>query len=143
MKKGKWSPILEMMFAYLAISKILYWINNISQIAQSDFDNIGQLVLNRLLTQDATLILCVVFFYVLDKLEIKLILKYLISYVVFLTIVSSNIWLVDRFLIADQGSLLTQFTFMGFFINFTVMYVIIATIMCLKDYLKNKEKEIS
>ena len=143
MKKGKWSPILEMLFAYLAVSKILYWINNISQIAQSDFDNAGQLVLNRLMSQDLALILCVIFFYFLDRLEIKLILKYLISYVIFITIVSSNIWLVDRFLIAEQGSLLAQFTFMGFFINFTVIYVIIAIIMCIKDYLKNKEKEIS
>ena len=65
--KKSWSPIKEMLFTYLAISKIIYWINTVSAMNQSDIGGLGEAVLTRLLYQDVILIVSVIFFYFLDK----------------------------------------------------------------------------
>ena len=68
----KWSSIKEILFAYLAINKIIYWINFITDLNQSELRNMREAVLMRLLTWDLQLILGVIAFFYLDKLiELK------------------------------------------------------------------------
>ena len=69
-KKRNWSSLKEMLFAYLAISKILYWISIIP--AASDFAGVAYAMLERLLQRDIVLIIVIVFMYYFEK---KVILK--------------------------------------------------------------------
>ena len=65
--KKSWSPIKEMLFTYLAITKVMYWMNTIMVLEQRGLSSVSQAVMNRLLNQDAILIVSVIAFYYLDK----------------------------------------------------------------------------
>jgi len=66
-KKVNWMPVKEMLFTYLAISKILYWFNTITILGQSDLGRVWVAVMERLLSQDILIILGVIFFFFLNK----------------------------------------------------------------------------
>ena len=70
MQKKKWAPIKKMLFTYLAISKIVYWIDIIS--AADNLEGVVQVVSQRLINRDIVVILLIIFTYFL---EAKLIWK--------------------------------------------------------------------
>ena len=61
MKKINWTPIKEMLFTYLAINKIMYWIDVI--FSADGFYGVGMAVTERLLQRDIVLISLIIFMY--------------------------------------------------------------------------------
>ena len=132
-----------MLFSYLAVSKMVYWINLIT----SDYEEVWRLVWQRFLAQDVLIIVVIVFIHFFEH---KLVLKqkkwnsvladtitaiggYVIFFVValiYVMIVNSlpptpaNIWLI-----------ITS----GFMINLTVIYFIIFVALTMKERFKKKE----
>ena len=141
-KKWVWSPIKEILFTYLAISKILYWFNTIIAMNQSDLESVGVAVLNRLLYQDILLISGVILFFFLDKhihrkrSKSRKILEHILFYgvgYVALMAVTLIYFLVMRLVFGpfeiDWGSLF-GYTF--------VAYIVVAIVLNIKDYFKAK-----
>ena len=154
MKKGKWSPIKEMLFIYLAISKIMYWFNTIIGMNQNDLEGVGQAVLMRLLNQDLILIIGVVaFFFLNQQLELKkskystvleYVLFYAIGYVILLGIVFIYNVIMNLLFSAQDFSLAVFVrAFISVLPNFTLSYLAVAVALEIKLYFKKKGKELS
>jgi len=147
MKKKKWSTTKEMLFLYLAISKIFYWFNTIMQFSTDGFSSVGPHLFGRLLTQDLLIIFSILFFYYLDKFKIKELTKYFIAYVVFLAVVFAQIFILTQLFgpvqLEDSGmsGFLVSVGYLGFFIYFTLGFVTIAIVLGIKEYLKTQAKE--
>ena len=152
MKTKKWSTIKEMLFIYLAISKMFYWFQTIMHTTLDGFEaNIGQVLLNRLLQQDFFIISSILVFFVIDRFKFKTVTKYAIHYVVFLGIVFLYIGLMGHFFGPVQldegmgdgglGGFLAGIGYLGFFVYFTIGFIALAIALNVKDYFKKKSKE--
>ncbi|MCL2234958.1 MAG: hypothetical protein FWB98_00765 [Defluviitaleaceae bacterium] len=90
MKKRDKLPFKELLFTYLAITKIMYWMDLVMGVGGEGFDFIGaaQAFVVRLLERDILLVLGIIAFYWLDKMLEKKKSKHgkLMEYVVFYAI---------------------------------------------------------
>lgn len=141
MKKERFLPIKEMLFSYLAISKILYWSNTIAAIDQRDLGGVGDAVLTRLLDRDLMLISIVILFYFLEKLIFKKyrdsgILKHIVLYaagfVGMIGLFYFYTWIVSWFVVVEFPNLGAM---LG---NSIVWYVVIIIALNVKQYFKSK-----
>ena len=144
-KKRKGQSIKEMLFTYLAISKILYWIGIISE--GHDFEGIWRVVSQRLLEQDIVLILVVVFIHFSEKKFVLIQKKWrgILAQIVF--IVSSYfmfiiIMLAYEVIISLIFSM--PFNIVAFLLsadmrNWTIIFFIIAFALISKENFKKKE----
>jgi len=151
MKKGKLSPVKEILFTYLAISKILYWFNTIVAMNYSDLENVGQAVIMRLLNQDLLLIIGVAACYFLnERIEARkskhsnilgYALFYAIGYVVLIGI-AFFYNLILLLIFAAQYFDLNAFVrgFISFMPSFTLGYLAVATALEIKLYFKKKNE---
>ena len=124
---------------YLAISKILYWVNTIGEIAQSDFDGVGMRVLSRALGREIPIILVVTCIILIDVMKGKLLIKIVIGYV------------------ASLGAILLYYSFLGLLwqtppgladyinqiVGFTIQYAIVSVALTIKYYFKEKAEELA
>ena len=147
-KNKTWSTAKEILFLYLATSKILYWFNTIMQTTLDGFDaNIIELVLNRFFQQDMLIILAIIAFLVIEKITKKIILQYIILYVFLLSAAFLQIWLVQHFVgpiqMFDGGvaGILISIGYLGFFIYFTAGFAAIAIALIIKDRFKSAGKK--
>ena len=143
MKKINWLAIKAMLFTYLAISKMVYWINLIF----ADYEEVWHLVLQRFLTQDLLIIVVIVFIhyfehkFVLKQKKWNSVLADIITaiggYVIFFVVVliyaliveslpptPANVWLIIS---------------SDFMINLTAVYFIIFVALTMKERFKKKE----
>ena len=142
-KKGKWSPLKEMLFTYLAITKVLYWFNTFMAMNLTDIGEVGRAVLMRLLNQDMMIILFIVVMFFIERRFITIenaqnkipvrIAEYAIGYMVLVGAYIFGFWIMN--FIADF-----QIDW-GVFIGYSLAgYVVVAVVMSINDYYKNKEK---
>jgi len=140
-KKVNWMPVKEMLFTYLAISKILYWFSTITALGQEDLGRVWLAVLERFLSQDILIILGVIFFFFLDKYiqkkrsirskSLENFLFYGIGGIVLLS-VSLIYALVMSLFFAWQIDI-------GWFISsMLAAYIVVTIVLNLKDYFKSK-----
>ena len=143
-KKDKWLSIKEVLFVYLALSKIIYWVETVLAMEQSDFGGIGTAVLMRLLNRDLLLILSVIFFLLLDKfIEKKLkggnlwknVLLYAVGFVGMIGLTYAYMWIMSWFFVVNIPSLVTLAS------NLFVGYIAAMVALNVKYYFKAKEKE--
>jgi len=142
--KSKWSPLKEILFTYLAISKVMYWFNTITYMNQQDFGNIWEAVLMRLLNHDLIIIIGVVIFYFLDKLVVfkktkknkilEHIIYYAIGYVIIVGI--TFIYIQITMLIFE----FTVYSWSGYIIYGTIGYIAVVVVLNIKHYSKEKLK---
>ena len=145
MKKENWSSIKEMVFAYLAISKMLYWISIIPTV--NNLQGMGRVVLERLLERDFVLITFIVGIHFFEK---KFILQQdrwrgvsgqimlaISGYGMFTIILLTFIWGVGLILSTpvNMGELLSG----PYMRNMTMIYFIIFGAMTVKEHFKKKE----
>jgi len=144
-KKEKQSAIWGMLFTYLVVSKVIYYYNiTTNALFQSGFRVMVEAVLERLLTQDILIILLMLLTLYTEKLVTLQILKY--NKVVNQAIVH----IIDYLLYI--GVLAIYFGAMNFvfgffqdmfrlevFIYFSVLYLVIVTVVEIKKHLKKKE----
>ena len=145
MKKRNWTPIKEMLFAYLAINKMLYWINIIP--AASDFGGVTHVILERLIQRDIVLILVIVFIYFFEE---KVILKQnrwngflgqimlaVGGYGMFSIVMVTYLWVLNLILSTpvNMGTILTS----PFMLEQTIIFFIIMAVLIVKEHFKKKE----
>ena len=145
MKKKKWSTVKEMLFLYLAISKMFYWFTTVVQLEAGGFDRLGQVLFNRLLERDLLIIFAILFFFFIERFQFKPIVNHAISYVTLLAVVFIQIWAINHFLgpvsfeTAGAAAFLVGIGYLGFFVYFTIGFFTIAIAMSIKEHL-NKMK---
>ena len=143
-KKKKWLPVKEILFYYLAASKVLYWV----EIAASLELNVFNVVLNRLLNRDIVLISSIVWVYVLEKLldkintkdskvanPLKHVVLYVFGYIGLIALYYIYVLALSLFLEINFMPLAT------FASEVLSGYILIVVALSLKDYFKNKEKK--
>jgi len=140
--KNKWSTFKEMLFTYLAVTKILYWFNTIVALHQDDLESVGRAVLMRLVSQDILIIVIVILLYFLEKhialkksrysKFLESVVMYLIGYVVLVSIYYVN-YLAMRQIMED-----VHIYWGEFFIYSFGGYIVIFIVLNIKEYLKPK-----
>ena len=148
-KQGKWATLFDMLFMFLAISKIMYWFNTIFAAAQSGFGSIAEVIVVRLLNQDIMIITGVLIFFGLEKIidmqKIKLnktiynVLFYVIGYILLMATNILYIWII-RFITAEPFRWQEIITFLQYSL---IWYLLIIVILNVKQYLKEKEKKMA
>jgi len=144
-KKEKRSAIFGMLFTYLAISKAIYYYNlTTNTLFQGGFQNMVEVVLERLLTQDILIILLLLLTLYTEKLVTLQILKY--NKTVHQTIVHIIDYLLYIGVLAIYfGAMNFAFGFfpnmfrLEVFIYFSVLYLVIVAVVEIKKYFKKKE----
>ena len=149
MKKTKSRAIKEMLFTYLAISKIFYWYNTINALSLSDAGRVGEAVLGRFLEQDFLIIASIVVFFYLERMITfrkskyskvwENILFYGVSYVILIGMIIGYNVALNLIL---TGTAVFPRNWGAFFGNTFVLYAMIMSILNFKEYLKRKEKAI-
>ena len=144
-KKRNWSSIKEMLFTYLAITKIMYWLNTITAMEQGDLGSAGEAVLMRLMNQDIILIVSVIFFYFLDKrVQLKkskyskvleYIVFYVIGFVALMGIMFIYSWIMSWFFGPIQID-----SWGGLIGGYVLGYLVIVVVLNIKYYFKIKTK---
>ena len=138
----KWSFAKEMLFTYLAINKILYWYGYVASLSQNNLSNVGQAILQRILSQDLIIIISLVFFYYFDKFlatkKSKLsdfrenVISYTVGYVVLMSFMILYTILIH--LIMQE-----PIDYWGILILYgTGGYITVAVVLYLKNYFKKK-----
>ena len=151
MTKGKWSPIKEILFTYLAINKIMYWFYTVTAINQDGLRNVGQVVLMRLLNQDLLIILSVTGFYFFNKLlalkksKYSSILEYVIFYVIGYVVLMGFVFIYSLtmgLIFAPQNFAWTVFVsdFISFLPTITLSYLVVAVALEIKLFFKQRGK---
>jgi len=126
---------------YLAISKILYWIDSIGEVVtQSDLEGAGMLALNRVISRELPIILVVVCIIIIDMSKGKLLVKLVIGYVVSLASISLYIFIMNHLVFQMPLGLEV---YIDNAVGFTIYYAIISVILSVKYHLKDKLKESS
>jgi hypothetical protein len=139
--KKIWSPAKEILFTYLAITKIIYWYNTITAMDAG----MGEAVMSRLLYQDAIIILAIISLYYLDKRiavnksKYSNILEHILFYVIgFVAVVGVS--LIYQRLMFGPLQIDTFGAFMRAIGNFVVGYSVIIIAFNAKSYFKAKVK---
>jgi len=144
-KKSKKSEIWAMLFAYLAVSKIFYWLDFINDtLNQGDLRAVGADLLTRLFTQDMLIILgillvtCIEKFTQLKMSKYKKIWKEIIGhiaiYLLMQGVLFAYVWV--RALVLG---LPLNWNWGESFIIGGIMYFMIAVVFEVKKFLKKKE----
>jgi len=148
-KQGKWANFFDMLFMFLAISKIMYWFNTIFAAAQSGFGSVAEVIVVRLLNQDILVIAGVLIFFGLEKIidiqKAKLnktlynILLYVVGYILLMATFIAYFRVIS-FIIAEPFDWQGIITFLQYSL---LWYLLIIVILNVKQYLKDKEKKIA
>ena len=148
MKKVKDLPIKEMIFAYLAISKVSYWLNLIA--GAEGFEGVWSGVLERLLSRDIIIILLVISIYTFEYMFIMKRKKWSgnlaqviivgIGFVMYIVIANTYL-LVINWILQDSFNVWSflERSLRGNLLNLTISYFVIAGVVFLKETFKKKE----
>ena len=145
-KKKNWPPLKELLFSYLAITKILYYFNTVMTMENRGLWSAVETVLRRL-NQDAIIIIGVILFYYLDKF-IKLkkskystVLEYAIFYAVGYIMLMGVALAYVGIMTLIFGTEYVQIDSWGMFMGYSIVsYGVVAIALNVKQYFKGKAK---
>jgi len=137
-KKDKWYGLKEGIILYLAISKIMYWTNTFAQMTQNDFAEAWPIFVERILGQDLPLVLVVACLVIIDMSKGKFYIKVAIGYVAYLAVVFAYLLVLALALGYGVMAGVQEFGYM--YTSYTIMYVIVAVSLSVKDYFMTKVK---
>jgi len=140
-KKEKFSTFKKLLFAYLALSKVFYWVTNIMEMGPGGFENIWQLIINRLLARDLFLIVAVILSFYLGKVAKNIWVFIGVFYVMILGISFGQMWILDHFFLGGYGSIFGNMTPLQYFVQFTIVFIAIAIVMGIKEYMAYVKKK--
>jgi len=138
--KQTWSFIKDVLLIYLAASKILSWIQSISEMAQSDFSGeigFGILILARVLSADLPNILVAICFVYVDRRKGNPFVKFALLYVLALILMLAYNGTLNWFF----GGYLTLEVYFAIAIGFSINFLIVTSLLLLKRYFKNRFKD--
>ena len=140
----------ELLFSYLAITKLMYWIGNLAGI--DEFGGAVNLVIDRLIVQDIMVIWILIAMFLLDHYVetrpsltssiIKRLLTYGLGYIIYIGSIVGYILLLAVLPITDMQGLSQALDFMGeVLIFYSVFFVIACVFLSLKDRMKKSDAE--
>jgi len=135
----------KMLFAYLAISKIIYWANVIANaLNPGDIRTVGEAILFRFLNQDILVIAGVFIMFYMERAHefnrlkfsklVNEIITHIIAYMLFM--VACTVYFVTLFLVGMTEEL----NLIGNLIFGTLAFVTVVIVFEIKQILKNKNK---
>ena len=139
MKPKKWSGVKEGIIMFLAISKIMYWMNIIAEAAQSDFENAWGHIVDRILTRDLPIILVIASIIIIERSKGNRYFKLAVGYVSFITI--TFIYMIALQWIFQSDAQQGLQIFRESFLILTIQYIVIACILSMKEHFSQKLKE--
>jgi len=144
-KEKRGLPLKEILFSYLALSKVLYWLDMINSAEYGDFWSGARVIWSRLINRDILLIVIVILFFVLEKLILKKskqgdILKQALLYVAgFVGVIGLfyiYLWVGSWFVpTVTFPPLLTMV------VDNIIGYILVVIMLNIKIYFKTREKE--
>jgi len=136
-KNQKWVFFKSAIITYLAISKILNWVDTASDMIQGDVGGAYWWfpIFARLVVREVPLILAVLGFVLIHKSRGRLWIKLIIGYVATIVILFSYIFIAPLFI-----NLTVVTPLLNLFIYYTASYVVINAVLIGKDLLKKKTK---
>jgi len=139
MKKRKWSGLKEGIILYLAISKIMYWMSIVGEMAQHDFEGALPYVLDRIANRDLPIILVIICLIILDRINGNHYVKLAIGYAGFIGVVF--IYTVTMQWIFEGSLWEGLLFFRDSFVGFTIQFVIISVLLSLKERFMKKVED--
>ena len=144
-------PIKEVLFTFLAINKVLQYLNYFNAIDQADFGEAAEALFVRIIESDLLIILGVIAFFFLDKqIERKKIkynsiiinvITYAVGYVVLMGIAFIYSLTLTIIFAVDFSFSMYLNNFVSVIPGATFSYLVIVIVLEIKYYFKNKEKE--
>jgi len=134
MKNQKWTFVKTAFITYLAVSKILTWIDAASDMMQGDVGGARVAIIIRLIGRDLPLILAVIGFVFIHKSKGRLWLKLILGYVATIAILFLYL-----FIMVSLGRI-SVMSYFNLFVYYSVSYAIINLVLIGKDFLKKKAK---
>jgi len=134
MKSQKWTFIKTALITYLAVSKILYWIDAASDMMQGDFGGARVAVIIRIIGRDLPLVLAVIGFVFIHKSRGRLWIKLIVGYAATIAILFSYL-----FIMVSIGRIYVT-SYLNLYVYYSVSYAIINLVLLGKDLLKRKAK---
>jgi len=143
-KKKRYLPLKEILFSYLALSKIFYWFSIIAEAEQRDFLGMARAFWTRFVERDVMLVAAVILFFALEKFIMKKskgsnvfkqFLMYAIGYVGMLGLMYLYMLVLSLFFEIVFTPLIDLVA------ESIVGYILIAIALNIKIYFKSKEKE--
>jgi len=135
MKNQKWNFFKTALITYLAISKILYWIDTASDMMQGNPWSAWFAIFSRIIVRELPLILAVLGFVFIHKSKGRLWIKLIIGYVATIAILFSYLFIAPLFV-----NLVVETPLIELFLYYTTSYIIINLVLMGKDLLKKKTK---
>jgi len=134
MKTNKWAVAKTILITYLAVSKILYWIDAASDMMQGDFGSAWLSVVLRIIGRDGPLLLAVIGFVAIHRTRGRLWIKLIVGYAATIGILFSYL-----FIMVSLGRIYVM-SYLNLFVYYSISYVVINVVLLLKDLLKRKAK---
>lgn len=151
-KKGKWAAVKEILFTYLALSKIMYWMETVTVMNPVNLADAAQGVMMRFLGRDLMLIIGVTAFFFLDKVIalkkskyssiLEHVIFYAVGYVVLMSITFVYMLGLNLVFLAQEFSLgVFAREFTGFLPSSVPIYIVVVIALNVKLYFKAKGKQ--
>ena len=132
LKDPKWATLKDIIITYLAVSKILMWMDTLTEATGQELAGAGVQVMMRALDRDLPLIIVTVLFVLTDKLKGNLWIKLGVGYVAAVAFLMAYVFIMDLFFGRQPGA------YIGMFIGFSISFVIVTIILNLKYHFKEK-----
>jgi len=134
MKSQKWTFVKAAFITYLAVSKILTWIDAASDMMQGDMGGARVAIIIRIIGRDLPLLFAVIGFVFIHKSKGRLWLKLILGYVATIAILFLYL-----FVMVSLGRISVT-SYFNLFVYYSVSYAIINLVLLGKDFLKKKAK---
>ncbi|MCL2356782.1 MAG: hypothetical protein FWC70_06455 [Defluviitaleaceae bacterium] len=143
MKANFRTNLVQLLFSYLAVAKLMYWIEALAGI--SDFDDFMTIIVTRLINQDIVIILVLIAMFILDdfvfdraseKGLLESIKLNAVGLVIFLAILTGYHFVLGLFIEVNISS------WPRFFISWSIIFAIASAFLLIKDRMKKKETEL-
>lgn len=139
MSKKHWVGIKSGIIMYLAITKIMYWMNKIAELSQNNFEGAWPYILERILGQDLPVILVVTCMVIIDMNKGNFYTRIAIGYGAYMAIVLAYSTTLQ--LILNRGIENGLAFYREAVIFFTLQYAVVVIILSFKERFTEKLEE--
>ena len=129
---NKWAWVKTILITYLAVSKILYWIDAASDVLQGDMGGAWISVVMRIIGRDGPLLLAVIGFVAIHKTRGRLWIKLIVGYGATIGILFSYL-----FIMVSLGRI-SVMSYFNLFVYYSVSYAVINLVLLGKDLIKRR-----
>ena len=130
LKNPKWATLQEIIITFLAVSKILMWMDTLSEATAQELAGAGAQVMMRALDRDLPLIIVTVLFVLTGKLKGNLWKKLGLGYVAAVAFLMTYVFIMDLIFGREPDA------YINMLIGFSISFVFVTIFLNLKYYFK-------